>query len=108
MTHQQDILQLLTQSGVEISAQQITLMRHKDERYPLAKYIGTRALNLYQAMQEHAMPVGSLVVGCFGNRPGHAVLLGVWRVHAVMPAGDAVRQGLLAGSFEPLHDDWPG
>ena len=83
-------------------------MRHKDRRYPLVKYIGTRALNLYQAMQRYAMPVGSLVVSFYGHRPAHGLLLGVWRVDSAMPAAEAVRLGLTDGSFEPLHADWGG
>ncbi|HKR44346.1 MAG TPA: GIY-YIG nuclease family protein, partial [Paraburkholderia sp.] len=60
------------------------------------------------AVQPHEMPVGSLLVGFYGNRGGHDLLLGIWRVEAVMPAGDAVRRGLTEGSFEPLHENWGG
>lgn len=104
----QNFLDLLVAQGIDPGAQQITLMRHADKRYPLAKYIGTRALNLYQAVQPKSMPEGSLVASFFGHRPGHGLLLGIWRVRAVMPAREAVRQGLTAGSFEPLHEDWIG
>lgn len=104
----QYFLDLLIAQGIDPGAQQITLMRHADKRYPLAKYIGTRALNLYQAVQPRRMPEGSLVASFFGHRPGHGLLLGIWRVQAVIPAGDAVRQGLTAGSFEPLHEEWTG
>ncbi|THC44332.1 GIY-YIG nuclease family protein [Massilia sp. Mn16-1_5] len=104
----QNLLDLLAEQGINPEAQQITLMRHADKRYPLVKYIGTRALNLYQAVQPRRMPEGSLVASFFGHRPGHGLLLGVWRVQAVMPAGEAVRQGLTAGSFEPLHEEWTG
>lgn len=108
MDTDQNLLDLLAAQGIDPRAQQITLMRHVDKRYPLAKYIGTRALNLYQAVQPRRMPEGSLVASFFGHRPGHGLLLGIWRVQAVMPAGEAVRQGLTAGSFEPLHEDWTG
>lgn len=103
-----DLLHLLEAAGVDPAAQQITLMRHKDKRYPLVKYIGTRALYLYQAMQPREMPVGSLLVAFYGNRPGHALLLGVWRVEGVLAPRDAIRQGLLEGSFEPLDESWGG
>ena len=108
MQFDQNFLDLLAVQGIDPNAQQITLMRHADKRYPLAKYIGTRALNLYQAVQPRQMPEGSLLASFFGHRPGHGLLLGIWRVQAVMPAGDAVRQGLTAGSFEPLHENWTG
>lgn len=104
----EDLLDLLKTVGVDPDTQQITLMRHKDKRYPLVKYIGTRALNLYQAMQPKQMPVGSLLVAFYGNRPGHALLLGVWRVEGVLSPGEAIRRGLLEGSFEPLHENWGG
>lgn len=102
------ILSFLAAEGVDPAAQQITLMRHKDKRYPLEKYIGTRALNLYQASQPRAMPVGSLLVSVFGNRPGHGVLLGVWQVKQVMAASEAYEQGLTQGSFEPWTPGWSG
>ncbi len=104
----EDLLDVLKNAGIEPAAQQITLMRHKDKRYPLVKFIGTRALTLYQAMQPRQMPVGSLVVAFYGNRPGHALLLGVWRVEGVLPASEAIRRGLLEGSFEPLEENWGG
>lgn len=104
----EDLLDLFKTVGVDLAAQQITLMRHKDKRYPLVKYIGTRALNLYQAMQPREMPVGSLLVAFYGNRPGHALLLGVWRVEGVLSPREAIRRGLLEGSFEPLDEDWSG
>lgn len=102
------LLDLFKTAGVDPMAQQITLMRHKDKRYPLVKYIGTRALNLYQAVQPREMPVGSLLVAFYGNRPGHALLLGTWRVDGMLSAGEALRRGLLEGSFEPLHENWGG
>lgn len=104
----EDLLNLLQSAGIDPGAQQITLMRHKDKRYPLLKYIGTRALNLYQAMQPREMPVGSLLVAFYGHRPGHALLLGVWRVEGVLAPGEAIRRGLLEGSFEPLDETWGG
>lgn len=108
MQFDQNFADLLAVQGIDPDGQQITLMRHADKRYPLAKYIGTRALNLYRAVQPRRMPEGSLLASFFGHRPGHGLLLGIWRVQAVMPAGDAVRQGLTAGSFEPLHENWTG
>lgn len=102
------LLDLLCDRGIDPAAQQITLMRHKDRKYPLVKYIGTRALNLYQAMQQRAMPVGSLLVSCYGHRPGHGLLLGLWRVNNILPACEAIRNGLTDGSFEPLDVNWPG
>jgi hypothetical protein len=108
MDTKHDLLALLADQGVIPTDQQITLMRHKDRRYPLEKYIGTRALNLYQAMQPRAMPEGSLLISVYGNRPGHGILLGAWRVNRLMSAADAVAEGLTQGSFEPLTPDWPG
>ena len=106
--HDLALLDLLAARGIDIDAQQITLMRHKDRRYPLFKYIGTHALNLYQAMQPRAMPVGSLLLACYGHKAGHGLLLGLWRVRGVMPAGEAIQQGLTQGSFEPQDPTWPG
>ena len=75
-------------------------MRHTAGDYPVHRYLGTRALTLYQARQDHEHPVGSLVVGFFGHRPGYGLLLGVWRVLDVMPAALATEQGRLEGSFD--------
>lgn len=85
-------------------------MRHRTGRYPLHKYIGTHALNLYQAVQpvEYRMEPGSLLVSVYGHRAGAGLLLGVWRVGGRMPAGHAVAMGLTKGSFEPLHPQWGG
>jgi len=103
------LLQLLTEQGIDPNAQQIIVMRHADrKKYRLEKYVGTRPFVLYQAVQPTRMPVGSYLVSFFGHRPGHGLLLGVWRVNNVMPAGEAVRKGLTEGSFEPLTPDWPG
>lgn len=101
MTHATDQLyDLLVSHSIEPASQQITLMRHTAGDYPVHRYLGTRALTLYQARQDHKHPVGSLVVGFFGHRPGHGLLLGVWRVLEVMPAALAFEQGRLEGSFD--------
>jgi hypothetical protein len=108
------LLDLLKARDINPASQQITLMRHADPKYPLVKYIGTHALNLYQAMQpalptgRPCMQVGSLLVSCYGHRPGHGLLLGIWRVRNIIEAGDAVDRGLLEGSFEPVHSGWTG
>lgn len=99
---------LLEERGIDPAAQPVTLMRHKDKRYPLHKYLGTKALTLYQAMQELRHKPGGLIVGFYGHKSDHGILLGVWRVTDVMAAGDAYRQGLLEGSFEPFKEGWPG
>lgn len=44
----------------------------------------------------------------YGIRPRHALLLGVWRIEGVLSPGDAIRRGLLGGSFEPLDENWGG
>lgn len=54
------------------------------------------------------MDRGTLLVSVYGHQPGAGLLLGVWRVRDVMPAGDAIRAGLTKGSFEPQDPDWPG
>ena len=99
---------LLEERGIDPAAQPVTLMRHKDKRYPLYKYLGTKALALYQAMQKHRHEPGSIIVGFYGHKPDHGILLGVWRVTDVMAPGEAYQQGLLEGSFEPLDKDWGG
>lgn len=104
------LLDLLVARGVDPKLQRIVLMRHKDARYPLQKYIGTHALTLYQAMQppRYRMEVGTLVVSVYGHKPGAGLLLGVWRVRDRMPAAQAVAAGLTRGSFEPVNPIWPG
>lgn len=104
------LLGLLIARGVDPRLQCIVLMRHKDGRYPLQKYIGTHALTLYQAMQppRYRMEIGTLIVSVYGHKPGAGLLLGVWRVRDRMPASQAVAAGLTKGSFEPVIPDWPG
>lgn len=99
-----DLFGRLAAQGVDLAREKITLMRHKDAKHPLEKYIGTRALELYQASQPFSIPPGNLVVAVFGNRPKHGVLLGVWRVREVMAGTDAVAQGLTSGSFESADE----
>ncbi len=91
---------LLVARSLDPAAQQVTLMRHTSGDFPVQRYVGTRALMLYQARQDHRQPVGSLMVGFFGHRPGHALLLGVWRVREVLPATQAVEEGRLRDSFD--------
>lgn len=99
---------LLQERGIDPAAQPVTLMRHKDERYPLYKYLGTKALTLYQAMQKRRHEPGGLIVGFYGHKSEHGMLLGVWRVVAVMAASDAYRRGLLDESFEQFEEGWQG
>jgi len=99
---------LLQERCIDPAMQPVTLMRHQDSRYPLYKYIGTRALTLYQALQKHRHEPGGLVLGFYGHRPKHALLLGVWLVKECIDAGEAYRQGRLEGSFEPADQSWPG
>ncbi|WP_049801409.1 GIY-YIG nuclease family protein [Delftia sp. Cs1-4] len=101
------LYQLLAFHSLDPAAQQVTLMRHTAGDYPVQRYVGTRALTLYQSRQDHKHPVGSLVIGFFGHRPGHALLLGIWRVKEVMPAMQAIEAGRLQGSFD-LHDERAG
>lgn len=99
---------LLEERGIDPAAQPVTLMRHKDKRYPLYKYLGTKALALYQAMQKHRHEPGGIIVGFYGHKPDHGILLGVWRVIDVMSPDDAYRQGRLKESFEPFEEGWRG
>lgn len=99
---------LLEERGIDPASQPVTLMRHKDKRYPLYKYLGTKALTLYQAMQKQRHEPGGIIVGFYGHKSDHGTLLGVWRVTDVMALGDAYQQGLLEGSFEPFKEDWQG
>lgn len=94
------LYELLAQNGIDPAAQKVTLMRHTAGDYPVHRYLGTRALTLYQARQDQEHPVGSLVIGFHGHRVGHGLLLGVWRVKDVMPAEQAIAKGLLHGSFD--------
>ena len=98
---------LLQEQGVDLNAQPLVLMRHKDKRYPLYKYLGTKPLTLYQSMQKIEEKPNSIIVAFYGHKPGHGILLGVWRVISVMAARDAFNRGLLEGSFEELNQE-PG
>lgn len=99
---------LLEERGIDPAAQPVTLMRHKDKRYPLYKYLGTKALALYQAMQKYRHEPEGLIVGFYGHKPDHGILLGVWRVTEVMAPGEAYRQGRLEGSFESFENGLTG
>lgn len=101
----QQLYQLLLDRGVDPARQCVVLYRHKDQKYPLVKHIGTPALALYQATQNRPEKLGTLVVSFFGHRDNYGLLLGVWRVTAVMPTQEAQREGLLSGTFEKLGDE---
>src|ERR1700754_1251654 len=106
--HASQLYALLQEQGINPAAQPVTLMRHKDRRFALFKYLGTKALTLYQARQERRHAPGGLMVGFYGHKPDHALLLGVWRITGVMPVGDAHSRGLLEGSFEPFVEGTQG
>lgn len=98
---QKDLVSLLCSRGVYPTKTPVFLMRHADKRYPdLFRHIGTRALTLYQAVQQRRYKPGDLIVGFFGNRAGHALLLGVWRVDECILTSVAKKRGLLDGAFE--------
>lgn len=99
---------LLQERGIDPAAQPVTLMRHKDKRFLLHKYLGTKALSLYQAKQPLRHEPGGLIVGFYGHKSEHAILLGVWRVIAVMPASDAYHLGLFDGGFEQVAEGASG
>ncbi len=100
---------LLQERGIEPTAQQpVTLMRHRDSSYPLQKYIGTEALTLYQSRQKMRHEPGGLILAFYGHKNNHGLLLGVWRVRAVMTSLDAHNRGLLDGSFEPFEESSQG
>lgn len=76
-------------------------MRHADKRYPnLSRYIGTKALTLYQSVQQRPYNPGDLIIGFWGHRPRSAILLGVWRVGDRIETDKALSMGLLDDSFE--------
>lgn len=101
----QQLHQLLLDRGVCLQSQRVVLYRHKDQKYPLVKHIGTPALALYQANQKRPEELGTLVISFFGHRDHYGLLLGVWRVNGVMPMGEALSNGLLTGTFEKLGDE---
>lgn len=86
---------LLKARGLDLASHSVTLMRHTDGEFPVRRHVGTHALTLYQARQDIEHPVGSLMVGFWGHRVDHGLLLGVWRVRQVMPWQEAQAQGLL-------------
>jgi hypothetical protein len=91
---------LLQERGIDPSAQPVTLMRHKTGQYPLQKYLGTRALTLYQSMQQLRHEPGGLILGFYGHQPGRGIFLGLWRIAEVMPGQDAFDRRLLVESLE--------
>ncbi len=97
-----NLVDLLGSRGLDVTTTRVVLMRHKDKRYPrMVGLIGKRALTLYQAVQDRRERVGGVIVGFFGHRPRHALLLGAWRVDACMDTAEArQQQGLLGESFE--------
>lgn len=96
-----NLVEVLASRDLNVANTRIFLMRHADKRYPdLARYIGTTALALYQAVQNLPYAPGDVIIGFFGNRPRHALLLGAWRVDARMDTSEAVRLGHLQDSFE--------
>lgn len=100
---QRNILDLLEARGVDIR-DEVRMMRHTSGHYPeMIGQLGTQAFTLYQSVQNHGYKPGSHIVGFYGHRPGHAVLLGVWRVERHMSSDDAKASGLLEGSFENLN-----
>lgn len=99
---------LLLERGIDPNAQPVTLMRHKTGKYPLQKFLGTRALTLYQAMQMRPHKQGGLIIGFYGHQPGQGVLLGLWRITDVMPGQEAFDRGLLKESLEPLEERTSG
>lgn len=101
----QQLYQLLLDRGVPLPNQRVVLYRHKDQKYPLVKYIGTRELALYQANQTRAEEPGTLILSFFGHRDDYGLLLGAWKVTGVMPTRDAERAGLLQGTIENLGDE---
>jgi hypothetical protein len=101
----QQLYQLLLDRGVDLLTQRVVLYRHKDQKYPLVKYIGTPALALYQANQSKPEMLGTLVVSFFGHRENYGLLLGVWQVKGVMPTSEARSKGLLNETFEELGDE---
>ena len=101
----QQLYQLLLDRAVDPAKQRVVLYRHKDQKYPLVKHIGTPALALYQANQKNPEKVGTLVISFFGHREHYGLLLGAWQVTGVMPTSKALSMGLLNGTFEKLGDE---
>ena len=84
-----------------MACETVYMMRHADKSYPdMFKYIGTRALTLYQAMQQKEYEPGDYILGFFGNRGKYGLLLGLWRVTHRMGVHEALEKGFLEDSFE--------
>ncbi|GGX03388.1 hypothetical protein GCM10007242_05580 [Pigmentiphaga litoralis] len=97
-----DVISLLQSRGIKIS-DGVRLMRHTSKEYrDMPLYFGTEAFSLYQSVQDHAYPIGSHVVGFYGDRPGHGLLVGIWRVDETMDSATAESLGLLANAAEGL------
>src|SRR5882757_5467167 len=79
------LVELLQARGVDLQTTKVRVIRHADKRYPLHKYIGTHALNLYQALQQKEFEPGSLIVSFFGTPQKKGLLLGVWEVGECLP-----------------------
>src|SRR5690242_9576159 len=98
-----NLADLLASRGIDSGTRRVYLMRHADQRYPdMFRYIGTHALTLYQAVQKTPHEVNGVIVAFYGNRAGHGLLLGAWRIDQSMPTSDATRSGLLDGGFEDV------
>lgn len=101
---QSTITELLAVRGIDVRNTSIRLMRHTSKEYPdMTKHIGTKALTLYQSVQNHPYKEGSYIIGFYGHRPGYAILLGIWRIESHMDADAARDLGLLEGTFENLE-----
>lgn len=95
------LAELLRGRGINCDTQRVIIMRHASRKFPdLFKYVGTKALTLFQAVQDFALSPDDIVVGFFGHAPARAVFLGVWKVKEVLSVGDALAQGRLKESFE--------
>jgi hypothetical protein len=102
---QREFVEILDEHGIGLNKYTVYLMRHADKRYPdLHRYIGTRALTLYQSCQSKKYKNDDLIIAFFGNRPGHGLLLGVWQVNGHMLSSEALEQGLLDEGFEPQEN----
>lgn len=102
---QRGLIEILDEHGISLDKYTVYLMRHADKRYPdLHRYIGTRALTLYQSCQNKNYKNDDLIITFFGNRPGHGLLLGVWQVNGRMLSSQALEQGLLDEGFEPQEN----
>lgn len=95
------LAELLRGRGIDCNTRTVVIMRHASSKFPdLFKYVGTKALTLYQSVQDFALSPNDIVVGFFGHAPARAVLLGVGIVKEVLDVSDALAQGRLNESFE--------